>query len=64
IEAGGREKESRIRANSSCEQDSESKTSAPEKTEARTGSDSKQVTRNPANSKPSSLSSATLSQRR
>ncbi|GAB4824502.1 ATP-dependent zinc metalloprotease FTSH 9, chloroplastic [Ancistrocladus abbreviatus] len=47
------ERESRIRVNGSCEQDSEPKTSVPEKSEGKTGSDSKQVSRNSANPKPS-----------
>ncbi|GAB4834910.1 hypothetical protein Ancab_033177, partial [Ancistrocladus abbreviatus] len=57
-----RERDSRICGNSSCEQDGESKTSAPEKAEAKIGSDSKQVSRNSMSSKPSSPSSSTSSQ--
>ncbi|GAB4860018.1 hypothetical protein Ancab_011492 [Ancistrocladus abbreviatus] len=59
-----RDRESRIRANASCEHDSESKTSAPEKTEANTGSNSKQASRNSVNSMPASPASSTSSQRR
>ncbi|GAB4860017.1 hypothetical protein Ancab_011491, partial [Ancistrocladus abbreviatus] len=44
-----RQRDSQIRANSSYEEDSESKTSALEKAEAITGSNSKQVSRNSAN---------------
>ncbi|KAL8140972.1 hypothetical protein V2J09_006993 [Rumex salicifolius] len=46
-------RESRIRANSSCEQDTDSKNSSSDNSEAKPG-DAKQANRKPANSKPSS----------